>query len=608
MTSAPSPFPIELSLIVSSTGRTLPGSIGKVTGLAPDRYQSHTKSGGAERLSRSRPSGRRRTHAAPDLAARDALYAPYSGDRMGDCVRVHGPRWGDEPRGRPGEWRRVRREPDRLRPGGVHPGERAARECDRSGRALEHHRRLRGDASPCRGPRDQSSHALRVRRRPRIVSRRRRHDRIPRGSTKRVPRCRIAGADRSGEADARGDFGEREPLRTASHGPPDRRPAADALGALSGQLGVPASGPPHRDERDARRPGSGDPRRGAARPRGRRIPPARAARDARRDRVRPREHRGGPVSAHAPRPSHRGGHRLARLLRGRGPRGPRPVPPRRRPRAHEGGRPILIGPRAFAGLLLCALLLGATWPILGALPGVPARILAGDAYLITQGSGAYSINESLVENLTLHAGVQIVSPEILSLGTVRGEPVVVRAAEPGTFLSSEGGEWVQPGTLGNRSAYAGEGLVRRLKLAAGENATLVGSSVPRIAFVHIAGIYRTATPANDEMLVDFPMGRFLSALGSTAFHSIRLRTSDPAPLLSFLREFGAGVHVSGPNLLRADIASDPPTDERISNLILRSGIGGGPPAHLSAAPSQATHPGAVVACGIAGLLRALVAF
>src|SRR3989475_223913 len=177
----------------------------------------------------------------------------------------------------------------------------------------------------------------------------------------------------------------------------------------------------------------------------------------------------------------------------------------RSPRPHEGGRPILIGPRAFAGLLLCALLLGATWPILAALPGVPARILAGDAYLVTQGSGAYSINESLAENFTAQPWAQLVSPEILSLGTIRGEPVVVRAAEPGTFLSFEGGEWVQPATLGNRSAYAGEGLVRRLGLAAGGNATPGGSSVPRIAFVHIAGIYPPATPANHEMLLDFPM-------------------------------------------------------------------------------------------------------
>src|SRR2546427_12321071 len=89
------------------------------------------------------------------------------------------------------------------------------------------------------------------------------------------------------------------------------------------------------------------------------------------------------------------------------------------------------------------------------------------------------------------------------------------------------------------------------------------------------------------MLVDFPLGAFLSGLGSTAFPSIRLRTSDPAALLSFLRSFGASVHVSGPGLPRADIASDPPTDERISNLILRSGIGGAPRDHLSTAVAAA---------------------
>src|SRR6266571_1695702 len=644
MTSAPSPFPIELSLIVSSTGRTSAGPIGKVTGLAPDRYQTHTKSGGAECLSSSHPSGGRRTHGAPDLAARDALHATHAGDRVGDRICGHGPRRGGQHRGRPGERRRVRREPDRFRPGRVHPGERASRECDRLRGAVERAGRLRRDASPCREPRDQSSHPLRVRRRPRIVPRRDRHDRVPGGPAQRLPRCRVAEADRSGERDARGGVGERELVRIASHGPPDRRPAVRALGALSGQLGVRPSGSPHRDERDARGAGSGDPRRGAAGPRGRVIPPPHAACDAPESRRLPRHGgrrlrgagrgpcpRGGDLRFGArgrrracgrlvrsrPRSSEpgdlvasdcRGRPRSAHLRRGRRPRGPRPVPPRRRPRAHEGGRSILIGPRAFAGLLLCALLLGATWPILGALPGVPAHILAGDAYLVTQGSGAYSINESLAENLTAQPGVQIVSPEILSLGTIRGEPVVARAAEPGTFLSFEGGEWVQPATVGNRTAYAGEGLVRRLGLAAGDDVTVVGSSVPRIAFVRIAGIYRTATSANDEMLVDFPLGRFLSGLASTAFHSIRLRTSEPAALLSFLREFGASVHVSGPNLPRADIASDPPTDERISNLILRSGIGGAPRDYLSTAVAEATSSVAVVAYGIAGLLGVVVAF
>src|SRR5439155_844157 len=221
------------------------------------------------------------------------------------------------------------------------------------------------------------------------------------------------------------------PVRLTSHGPPDRWPAADALGALSGQLGVRPTGSPHRHERDARRTGSSDPRRCATGPRGHRIPPAHAARDARRDRVCPRKRRGGRLCA----PDLLGGRRFGR---------PRAISPCRRPRADEGGRPILIGPRAFAGLVICAFLLGATWPILAALPGVPAHILAGDAYLVTQGSGAYSVNESLADNLTAQPWARIVSPEILSLGTLHGEPLVGRAANPVALFSLEGGTWVQP--------------------------------------------------------------------------------------------------------------------------------------------------------------------
>src|SRR5205814_640151 len=52
----------------------------------------------------------------------------------------------------------------------------------------------------------------------------------------------------------------------------------------------------------------------------------------------------------------------------RGLRGPRPLPAGRRPGANEGGPPDMIRPRAFAGLALCAFLLGATWPVLAALP------------------------------------------------------------------------------------------------------------------------------------------------------------------------------------------------------------------------------------------------
>src|SRR5207245_8727736 len=142
-----------------------------------------------------------------------------------------------------------------------------------------------------------------------------------------------------------------------------------------------------------------------------------------------------PLAARRPRGSRVRG----RPPRGRGRRN-RAIATRRGPRPHEGGSPILVRPRTFGGVLLCAVLLGATWPILAALPGVPSQILAGDAYVITQGSGALSINTSLAENLTRQFAAGNVSQEILCLGTHRGEPVLHGGVQPDPFFAIEGAE------------------------------------------------------------------------------------------------------------------------------------------------------------------------
>ncbi len=260
--------------------------------------------------------------------------------------------------------------------------------------------------------------------------------------------------------------------------------------------------------------------------------------------------------------------------------------------------------RAFAGLLLCAALLGATWPTLAALPTLPGRILSGDVYAITQGSGAPSVNTSLVENLTWAVRV---SPEILAPTTVAGEPVLVRGADPAAFLPLEGLPG-QGAVLGDRWAFAGEGLASRLELRPGGFVTLVGSATPRIAFAQITGIYRTDTTANDELVVDFPTARALTGLGPTAYHSIRVETTNLAGLLSFLNGTAASVHVSGPGFAGADVHSEPTTDERITNLILRTGRGGAPRDYLSSAIGEAATSVRVVAYGIAALIGLLVAF
>ena len=268
----------------------------------------------------------------------------------------------------------------------------------------------------------------------------------------------------------------------------------------------------------------------------------------------------------------------------------------------------MIRPRAFAGLVLCAFLLGATWPVLGALPGEPARIVAGDAYAITQGSGPLSINVSLASNITASSWAKTVSPETLGLTTLAGNPVVVRAVDADAFLRLDNATHLSGSRAGSEFALAGERLALRFGLATGDTVTVAGAFAPRLAFLRITGTFRTASAANDELLVDFSMGRFLTGLGPLSYHSIRVRTSDPAALLRFLDGFQSSVHVSGPGLVRTDIHSDPPSDERLANAILRTGLGGAPRDYLATAVGEATTSVRVVAYGIAVLLAILVAF
>jgi len=234
--------------------------------------------------------------------------------------------------------------------------------------------------------------------------------------------------------------------------------------------------------------------------------------------------------------------------------------------------------------------------------------VAGDAYAITQGTGPLSINVSMARNITASGWANTTSPEILGLTTLAGEPVVVRAVDPDAFLRLENAVPLTGSMGGSEFALAGENLALRFGLAAGDTVTVAGAYAPRLAFLRITGTFRTDSAANDELLVDFGMGRFLTGIGPLNYHSIRVRTSDPAALVRFLDGFQASVHVSGPGLVRMDIHSDPPSDERLANAILRTGLGGAPRDYLATAVGEATTSVRVVAYGIAVLLGILVAF
>lgn|GEM_PF-3407122 len=259
-------------------------------------------------------------------------------------------------------------------------------------------------------------------------------------------------------------------------------------------------------------------------------------------------------------------------------------------------------------MLLCAIVLGASWPILAALPELPTQVLTGGVYVLTQGTaGTNQITEALAAALVSQSWAEVVSPEILAFGTLRGEPVLARGVEPVAFAQVEGGRWLPGEPASDRWAIAGTRLAGRLGLVTGDRVTLVGSAIPRIEIARIEGTFVTDTSVTDELLVDLGLGRSLTGLDRGVYHVIRVRTVDPQALLAFLETSGASVHVSGPGLPRADINSGPPPDPRVVNLLFRSGFAGLPPDYLSLALPQATNSVSVVALGLMGFVALLVA-
>lgn len=228
-------------------------------------------------------------------------------------------------------------------------------------------------------------------------------------------------------------------------------------------------------------------------------------------------------------------------------------------------------------------------------------------YVITPGTGTYSINESLAQNLSAQPWAQEVSPEIFSLGTLLGSPVVVRGVDPVAFLRIEGAAGGPPSGLSPPWALAGSGLASRLGLAPGRELTLVGSSISRLDLVPLAATYRTSTAADDELLVDYGTARFLTGVGAGVYHSIRVETSGPASLLAFLAARGASAHVAGPGGSVGPVNSAPlPTDPRLINLFLRYGLGPLPGDYVAEGVAEASNSVQVVAWGLEALVLLMV--
>ncbi len=258
--------------------------------------------------------------------------------------------------------------------------------------------------------------------------------------------------------------------------------------------------------------------------------------------------------------------------------------------------------------MLCTLLLAATTPTLLAAIDFPSRVVLGEGvYAITQGSGRASLNDSLVAQLELSGWADIVSPEVLAFSILRDEPVVVRGAIADRFLALERGTATAMLSDGGY-ALAGNGLANRLGLATGDRVLLVGSLAPKFLELTLAGTFSTDTPANDEILVAPDAAREIAGIGAGTYHQIRVETDRPDALIAFLEATGASAHVFTPSRQLFDVNSGPlPQDDRLTNLLLRSGSGSVSPDRLSYAIAQVSNSVRVVVLGLLAVIVALVA-
>src|SRR5207253_7772880 len=127
---------------------------------------------------------------------------------------------------------------------------------------------------------------------------------------------------------------------------------------------------------------------------------------------------------------------------------------------------------------------------------------------------------------------------------------------------------------GSQFGLAGEAFATRFGLVTGDTVTIVGAFVPRIAFVRITGVFLAESVANDELLVDFSMARFLTGLGHLNYHSIRVTTKDPAERLRFLDRFQSSAHVSVRGIDPTDLHTDAASDEGADGSIRSDQCGG----------------------------------
>ena len=163
---------------------------------------------------------------------------------------------------------------------------------------------------------------------------------------------------------------------------------------------------------------------------------------------------------------------------------------------------------------------------------MPNRVLGGNnIYVMISSTDKNPIRSNIdirfaygIENLSY---VQAVSPEIYAFTTINGKSATIRGVIFKKFFNLQGGGVVDgsfPHTLFD--ALIGVDAQKMLNLKIGDTLFLRGSFTSSIAIVNITGVFRTNSPADDEILVSIPTAEKLAGIKPGMVSIIRIKTSE----------------------------------------------------------------------------------
>ncbi len=213
---------------------------------------------------------------------------------------------------------------------------------------------------------------------------------------------------------------------------------------------------------------------------------------------------------------------------------------------------MIIKWRAAIGLMLSILVFTSTIPVLMAVESTPQDVFEGSGVVVLSTVEADKpVNSSAVS--LLRSQNYTVSPEIFLFCVVDGMPVTVRGVDPASFMKVEGASLIAGNASGSTFLLIGSSFQKRSGFTVGDRLVVSGSTNPSLYEGTVSGVFRSDSPADDEVLLPISVVREMSGKRDGTYQVVRVLGGNITKIADTLRNqnytvaIGSGPHVATTN-------------------------------------------------------------